>query len=399
MCLCVVCLERVVCEVRDVLDVLADPAALPVWTPALMRFISNACTHFQSSHNSRSMLQFYNDPLLHCVHAAYLSAGGSDYDSCDEDDQNYIRWGSQYFTVPEGVTLAGGVTSTTARCRFVNASVPAIYKLMKENKIGSCNVKKVRTKKKKTTATPHSVKDAEVASVTRILKHMMEAKRLTHETVLDIITFSPIYFNVHRFISVEALVKAGYHTGPQSVINIIIHRHRQAHVRMIDMHVCMLVCKVVSIRCDVSSSSRPPADRSAYGNEFIADLVFDAMNAVANDMESGTEDSDELYDVTASFEEWVLRPFFSDSGFLYSNANTTSAQRVPSPSLTASTSSSSSSSTQQQHTVFASLGATERRNLFYTVDMVRSALGMTDINTPLIITLPPGTRPAPSHRT
>lgn len=207
-----------VCVVHDIFDVLHNDSLRTIWLPSLTRFLSSACLHFSRLQRSVNILQRYTDPILHTLHASYcvMFEDERDYDSCDDEDKPFIRCCNQFYRITKGTNLPNNINSDNACSRFVNYSTETQRQFVRERRITKYEARKKRKKHFKYGQT----EVAEVASALRVLQRMIEANKLTHDTIVDVKTYCNAYFNLHRFISRDTLFQVGYHTGTMTVSHV-----------------------------------------------------------------------------------------------------------------------------------------------------------------------------------
>ena len=117
----------------------------------------------------------------------------------------------------------------------------------------------------------------------------------------------------------------------------------------------------------VSASTPRYVERCVYPQEFVHDICFDVINAATIGTDDGTEDGNDVYDVTDKFDMWVLR------ARVYCSAG--DDRRFP--LLPASSPSThDTADVSGKHVAYQDLGQNQREQLFYTVAVAREKLGL-----------------------
>lgn len=197
----------IVCEVYNIFELLENPSTRSAWQPALQRYVATIIPHFaRASNASFSLSNRYIDPLLHLLESVCSAACGEGYDSCDEAERPFVRCGAKTYTVKKSFSQRStSITPSNASCRRI--SVAEKDSLLRSKTIAAAALNG--------RSNAHAVR--EIVSATRLIQKMIKDNCLTQEVVLQVKSFSPIYFHINRFLPTESL-RVLYSSARKTVI-------------------------------------------------------------------------------------------------------------------------------------------------------------------------------------
>jgi hypothetical protein len=231
-------LVHAVCELLNLLDLQEDEPMRSIWQPAVQRYIATIGPYFaRASSKSFSLTKRYLDPLLHLLEVVCSATCGEDYDSCDDTDRPFVRCGTKMYKVKKAFTLnAASFTPTNACCRLI--SVSKRNTLLRSKSIAATPV----------TSRSNDLAVREGVSARRMIQKMIDSRRLSHEAVLQVKSFSNMYFHLHRFVSAESL-KPFYMSASPTVI--CTHRSDKSLTHKPSLCCLCLLCRVSVLKTGI----------------------------------------------------------------------------------------------------------------------------------------------------
>lgn len=125
------------------------------------------------------------------------------------------------YNVKKAFTLqAASITPANACCRLISTSTR--NSLQRSKAIAATPV----------TSRSNDLAVREVVSARRMIQKMIDNNRLSHDVVLQVKSFSNMYFHLHRFVSADSL-KPYYMSVARSVICIVRCAHLSFHTRCV----------------------------------------------------------------------------------------------------------------------------------------------------------------------